>query len=79
MGNPVWPNARATNDLEIVTWLQPLANGRTRVTLHTDYRIRTPLNAYAAVWGELFLGDLEDNLLALIAQRAESSPRRLDG
>jgi len=53
--------------------LQPLANGRTRLTLHTDYRIKTPLNAYAALWGELFLGDLENNLLALIAQRA---PRR---
>lgn len=50
--------------------LKPLAGGKTRLTLHTDYRIRTPLNGYAALWGQLFLGDLEDNLLALITQRA---------
>jgi hypothetical protein len=39
--------------------------------LDTGYRMRTPVNGYAALWGELFLGDLEGNLLALVKQRAE--------
>lgn len=51
--------------------LTPLAGGRTRVTLDTRYWMRTPVNGYAALWGELFLGDLENNLLALVKQRAE--------
>lgn len=51
--------------------LEPLGAGRTRLRLETRYRLRTPVNGYAALWGELFLGDLEDNLLALVRQRAE--------
>ena len=51
----------------------PLASGRTRLVLATRYRVRTPVNAYAALWGELFLGDLENNLLALVKNRAERS------
>ncbi|MFC0685404.1 SRPBCC family protein [Novosphingobium clariflavum] len=50
--------------------IDPIAPGRSRVTLHTTYRMRTPVNGYAALWGEQFLGDLEENLLALISQRA---------
>ncbi len=51
--------------------MKPLGDGRTLLTVHTSYRITTPVNAYARMWGELFLGDLEDNLLAIIRQRAE--------
>lgn len=50
---------------------QPLAPDLTRITLHTRYAVRTPVNAYAALWGEMFLGDLENNLLAVIKGRAE--------
>lgn len=52
--------------------LQPIDAQHTRVTLHTTYWLRTPVNAYSAAWGELFLGDLETNLLALVRHRAES-------
>jgi len=55
--------------------LEPLGPGRTRVTLDTRYAIRTPVNGYSALWGELFLGDLENNLLAMIKQRAERVPQ----
>lgn len=48
-----------------------IADGRTRVTLTTRYWIKTPVNGYSALWGELVLGDVENNLLALIKQRAE--------
>ncbi|KQS04785.1 hypothetical protein ASG11_11420 [Sphingomonas sp. Leaf357] len=51
--------------------MQPLGPNRTRVTIDTRYRIQTPVNLYSALWGQLFLGDLEHNLLALIKQRAE--------
>ncbi len=51
--------------------LTPLGPNRTRVTLATRYWMKTPVNGYSALWGEFFLGDLENNLLALIEQRAE--------
>lgn len=51
--------------------LGPLADGRQRLTLHTDYVARTHLNPYAKLWGELFLGDISANLLAAIRDRAE--------
>lgn len=55
--------------------LRPLTGNRTSVTLHTSYRVRTPINGYARLWGELLLGDLENNLLALIEQRAAADKR----
>ena len=54
--------------------LEPIDAAHTRVTLDTRYWMATPVNGYAALWGELFLGDLENNLLALIKSRAEQSP-----
>lgn len=50
---------------------EPVSPGVTRLTLRTTYRLRTPVNAYAQAWGELFLGDLENNLLTLLKGRAE--------
>jgi Polyketide cyclase / dehydrase and lipid transport len=52
--------------------MEPMADGRTRVTLHTEYVIQTPVNAYSELWGQLFLGDVEDNVLAIIKARAET-------
>jgi len=51
--------------------LVSLGPAQTRIILATTYWIRTPVNTYSALWGELFLGDLENNLLALVKQRAE--------
>jgi hypothetical protein len=51
--------------------MTPLDPGRTRVTLETRYWMKTPINAYAALWGEVFVGDLETNLLWLVKGRAE--------
>ena len=51
--------------------MTPLPDGRTRLTIETRYWIRTPVNGYSELWGQLFLGDLEDNLLALVKGRAE--------
>ena len=53
--------------------LQPLAGGRSLLTLETRYRMRSPLAPYLAWWGERLLGDVQDNILAIVEQRAESS------
>jgi hypothetical protein len=53
--------------------LVPLGGGRHRLRLETRYAARSPFNAYASLWGDLFLGDLETNLLAAIRHRAEAT------
>jgi hypothetical protein len=52
-------------------WLTPIDPHHTRLTISTTYWIRTPVNGYSAAWGEVFLGDLENNLLAIVRGRAE--------
>jgi hypothetical protein len=51
--------------------LVPLAGNRTELTLATRYNLRTPLNAYAAWWGDRMLGDIQWNVLQIIKNRAE--------
>lgn len=53
--------------------LTPLGEGRTRLTLTTRYLVRTPVNWYARIWGEVFIGDVSNNVLAVIADRAEKA------
>ena len=55
--------------------LEPLAGGRTRVTLTTRYSIATALNGYCAWWGRIMVGDLHRNVLRVIAGRAERNAR----
>lgn len=54
--------------------VDPLPDGRMKVTLHTEYQLQTPLNLYAQLWGQLLLGDVEGNILAIIKHRAERGP-----
>ena len=35
------------------------------------YSVRTSFPAYLAGWGELLLGDVQSNVLAIVEQRAE--------
>lgn len=51
--------------------LEPLSEGRVRVTLTTTYRMRSRLSRYCELWGERLLGDVQDNVLAIIKTRAE--------
>lgn len=51
--------------------IEPLANRKTRVTLTTTYRMRARLDTYLRLWGEILLGDIQENVLAIIKQRAE--------
>lgn len=52
--------------------MEPLPDGKTRLTLETNYEIQTPVNLYSRAWGEFFLGDVHNNLLAIIKGRAEA-------
>lgn len=51
--------------------MTPINSHQTLVRLHTSYWVKTPVNAYSALWGEVFVGDLETNLLTLIKGRTE--------
>jgi hypothetical protein len=51
--------------------ITPLANGKTRLTLRTNYIAKTHVNPYAKLWGELVLGDIHNNILTIIKDRAE--------
>ncbi len=53
--------------------LTPLGPDRTLLTLRTRYIAKTHVNAYAALWGEILLGDIESNVLAVVKHRAEAA------
>lgn len=48
-----------------------LSSGETKVTLTTTYRLKTPLNAYFAAWGQVFVNDFHVAVLAPLKTRAE--------
>ena len=52
--------------------LERLPDGKHVLRLHTTYAAQTHFNGYASLWGELFLGDIQANVLEVIRQRAES-------
>lgn len=56
--------------------LEPLPNGDTRLTLTTRYIARSHANAYGVVWGEIWLGDIQSNVLSIIKARAEKAGSR---
>lgn len=55
--------------------LTPLGPGKTRLSLRTNYIAKTHVNPYARFWGEILLGDIQNNVLAIIKQRAEARHR----
>jgi uncharacterized protein YndB with AHSA1/START domain len=52
--------------------LAPLEDGRVQVSLSTTYHMRSRLGWYLDLWGERLLGDVEENVLAIIKARAEA-------
>lgn len=54
--------------------LEGLGDGRTRLTLTTNYWVQTPVNWYGHLWGELLVGDVSRNVLAVIQQKSERRP-----
>jgi len=59
--------------------LHPISPELTRVTLNTRYVAMTHVNLYARIWGELLLGDTQDNILTIIKDRAEAAHGRPAG
>ncbi|HVI34412.1 SRPBCC family protein [Phenylobacterium sp.] len=51
--------------------LRRIADGKTELTLTTRYIAKTRVNPYAKLWGELMMGDVQDNVLTVIKDRAE--------
>lgn len=51
--------------------LTPLSADTTLLTLHTSYIAKTHINLYAELWGQILLGDIENDILAIIKHRAE--------
>jgi len=51
--------------------IEEIVPGQSRLTLTTNYRMRTRLGWYFGRWGELMLGDVHDNVLAIIKDRTE--------
>lgn len=52
--------------------LTALSETRTRLTLRTRYVAKTHVNFYAQIWGEILLGDIHNNILTIIKNRAEA-------
>lgn len=53
--------------------LREMDDGAVELTLSTRYRMRTRLGWYFRIWGEVLLGDVHDNVLAVIKDRAEGT------
>ena len=51
--------------------LQPLADGRTRLVLHSEHRVSTAFNVYAAWWAERVMQSIQRNILGVLRARAE--------
>ncbi len=56
--------------------IRPVSPGLTRLTLNTRYIAMTHVNLYARLWGEFLLGDIQDNILTIIKDRAEAAHAR---
>lgn len=52
-------------------YLETLGSTRTRLTLDTVYIATTPINQYSALWGEVILGDIQNNILEIVKNRTE--------
>jgi hypothetical protein len=53
--------------------ITPIALNLTKLTLNTRYIAKTHVNPYAKWWGELLLGDVQNNVLAIIKDRSEAA------
>ncbi len=51
---------------------EALPGGRTKLSLRTDYRVKTPINAYCGLWGLIFLNDMHGAVLDVVKARSEA-------
>ncbi len=53
--------------------IERIGDDRARLTLTTHYQMRTRLGGYFGIWGDVLLGDVHDNVLTIIKERAEKA------
>jgi hypothetical protein len=51
--------------------IEPLDDGRVRLTLLSTHRLTTHINSYARLWTDAFMGDFQAYLLDIIKARCE--------
>ncbi|QJB34861.1 hypothetical protein HF329_27580 [Chitinophaga oryzae] len=52
--------------------LEPLSNGTYRLHLYSHFKLNTTFNFYASWWASWIMKDIQNNILQVIRQRAES-------
>ncbi|GGD79748.1 hypothetical protein [Croceicoccus mobilis] len=52
--------------------LKPVGKNRVRLRRATSYRMRTRMPGYIGWWGDVLLGDVQENILAVVRDRAEA-------
>lgn len=50
-----------------------LPNGGSELKLRTRYKLKTAMNGYGRVWGEIILGDIQRNILTIVKARSEDT------
>lgn len=65
--------------LQVGFEIEPLADGRVRLHLTTDYELTTSLNFYGRLWFDYFLDELQTYILDIIETRAERATGKLSG
>ena len=56
--------------------IEPLANGDTLLHLASHQRLSTDFNAYAAMWSDAVMSDMQNNILHVVRNRCESEARQ---
>ncbi|WP_394699992.1 hypothetical protein [uncultured Parasphingorhabdus sp.] len=53
--------------------IKQMGNNRSKLALTTRYKMRSHMDLYLGLWGDLLLGDVQANILHIIKMRAENS------
>ena len=56
--------------------LEPLADGDTLLHLASHQRLSTDFNAYAAMWSDAVMGDMQNNILHVVRNRCEAEAKQ---
>lgn len=54
--------------------IEPLGPNRVRLRLASTHRLHTRFNGYTRLWTDLFMRDIQQNILGVIRDRAEADP-----
>jgi hypothetical protein len=58
--------------LEATYTIEPLADGKVRLHLSSKHRLSTNFNAYGGLWTDLFMSDLQSDILRIVKARSET-------